>query len=318
MDTDVRDLLERAAPPGPGIDVTEVLAEAGRRSRRRRRRRHVGTAGGLAALAALGSVVLLARRDDGHSVVAGSPTTPGSVADPARELGACTEDGIDSGSALGVLASAETWLRVMGLGDGVSAAGYSPTSGRTEALPLRVRDVGAGGAVGDIHELTVSIHTSMVPGIAWGLDHAAEVDVALASEGLDEELVAFTVVRPPDGEVFFPGECEYKGLTQPLRARFGDELAAKVASIVGVVGHDAILGLLVPGSVGVDGRAAVTRGPEALGELVLPPRRRRGGRVAGRRDAGVRRERPGAGPVGRLRDRRPPARGHRPGPRVVV
>jgi hypothetical protein len=80
----------------------------------------------------------------------------------------------------------------------------------------------------------VVVHSSMLPGMSWGLAHGARVYVALASKNLEREMVAYAIVEMPDGTHFFPGECNYEALTLPLERKLGSQYDSAVASMIGL------------------------------------------------------------------------------------
>jgi hypothetical protein len=74
----------------------------------------------------------------------------------------------------------------------------------------------------------------MLPGAAWAVSEGGSVFLALASKGLEREMVAYTLVKPAAGSYFFAGECQFVSLTAPLRQSLGSQYDFAMQKIIGV------------------------------------------------------------------------------------
>jgi hypothetical protein len=130
-------------------------------------------------------------------------------------------------------------------------------------LPTSVNQSGPSFGARQVEAL--AIHSSMLPGMNWGLAQGARVYVALASKNLEREMVAYAIVEMPDGTHFFPGECSYEALTLPLQTMLGPRYDSTISSIVGLTDPAQIANLLTSSMatpVGSPTQAPVILNPE--------------------------------------------------------
>lgn len=92
----------------------------------------------------------------------------------------------------------------------------------------------------------VAIHNSMLPGISWGLESGGHAYLALGSENLEREMVLYALIKSPDSQHFFAGECQYQALTEPLLGLLGDRFDPVLDDIVGITDADEILAYVLP------------------------------------------------------------------------
>ncbi len=141
--------------------------------------------------------------------------------------------------AANALATAESWLRV-------TALPPSPAPSNPDSYPAVVLEaetpVGNGWSTPESR--SVNVLPSMVTGIAWGLAHDSGVYLALSSTGLEQELVAYTLIRPSDQASFFAGDFQNLTLTQPLIAELGDEYESALDDVIGLTDPAEILRVL--------------------------------------------------------------------------
>lgn len=160
-----------------------------------------------------------------------------SSADAARQFGACgSEEGAaDFAPVDSFLGYAERWLEVTRV-DQEASLHAVPTSGTTGEVAMSVApyDTASQSFAITTQAEALVVHSSMLPGISWGLAQGARVYVALASKNLEREMVAYAIVEMPDGTHFFPGECNYEALTLPMERMLGSQYDSAVASIIGL------------------------------------------------------------------------------------
>jgi len=90
---------------------------------------------------------------------------------------------------------------------------------------------------------TIAVHSSFLPSIERGLSGQDHVYLALASKGLEREMVIYVVVRGADGNHRFPGDC-MSDEEELLRQRLGDKYDERLDSVIGSTDRDRILRLL--------------------------------------------------------------------------
>ena len=162
-----------------------------------------------------------------------SPT--GTVADQVAErFGACDSPG-EGGDVWEFISDVSGWIHV----DKVLEADRDG-EGDLKTLPAVLVD--ASGTERHAH-----VHASFWPGIDWGLEHDADVWLALPDpNGYEyQDLVAYVVVIAADSSAFFPGECQEEALRQPVMERYGSRYSAVMRAAVGKTGNPlrSILGL---------------------------------------------------------------------------
>ncbi len=170
-----------------------------------------------------------------------------SCASDAEVYGGCGGDGGESVEPAAFVSEVERWLEVGSITDEMHAYESDDTiqTGTTETIPVAVEAVeGSGGQ--DLESLT--LHTSMIPGIVATLDRGGAVFLGLSSEGVEEELVFFALARPEDEGSYFTGRCSYRSLTEPLRERLGEDFEVALDSVIGITDDDRIVRALFPGS----------------------------------------------------------------------
>jgi hypothetical protein len=134
------------------------------------------------------------------------------------------------------VASAERWVRVLSSPEAVDAEG-------TVDVDFEVAPVEGGLHEGSPASETLAVHSSFLPGIEQGLSEQDHVYLALASTGLEREMVIYVVVRGADGSHRFPGSCMSEG-EELLRQRLGDKYDERLDSVIGSTDRDRILALL--------------------------------------------------------------------------
>jgi hypothetical protein len=148
-------------------------------------------------------------------------------------------DGGSCGDGPGIdntVASAERWVRVLSSPEAVDAEG-------TVDVDFEVAPVEGGLLEGSPEGETIAVHSSFLPGIEPGLSGQDHVYLALASKGLEREVVIYVVVRGADGNHRFPGDCMSDG-EELLRQRLGDKYDERLDSLIGSTDRDRILRLL--------------------------------------------------------------------------
>lgn len=117
-----------------------------------------------------------------------------------------------------------------------------PDGGRGLASQVRTDD-------GD---LTIEIHPSYWPGLDWAIAHKARVWLGMpdpkAAGQEDVVSAAVVLIETPDGEVFFPGECQDQILDSPLHELLGvdaDAILAKIPLVDDETARD-LLGMETP------------------------------------------------------------------------
>ena len=131
------------------------------------------------------------------------------------------------------LASAERWLRVLSMPEGAIREG-------TENVDFDVVPVDADQREGSPLTATVAVHPSFLPGIEDGLAAQDDVFLALASNGLEREGVAYVIVRGADGSHHLAGgECAH-GDEEFLRSRLDGSYDATLDAVIGMTDRHGI------------------------------------------------------------------------------
>jgi hypothetical protein len=172
--------------------------------------------------------------------------TPAAVGDElAQKFGECPYAGENDVPPVATLAVAEQWVEIDSIPSGVSVPATA-SSGRTVAIGLAVKkyDPATDSFPGTAAKAPIAIHTSMLPGAAWAVSEGGRVFVALASEGLEREMVAYTLVKPAAGSYFFAGECQFQSLTAPLRQSLGSRYDSVMENAIGVTDANEIVALV--------------------------------------------------------------------------
>lgn len=165
----------------------------------------------------------------------GGSSPAGTTADQVAErFGACGSPG-EGGDVWEFISDVSGWIHV----EKVLEADRDGDGDR-KTLPAVLVD--ASGTERHAH-----VHASFWPGIDWGLEHNAEVWLALPDSNAYEyqDIVAYAVVIAADSSVFFPGECQEEALRQPVLARYGISYSDVLRAAVGKTGNPlrSILGL---------------------------------------------------------------------------
>ena len=137
-----------------------------------------------------------------------------------------------------VVASVERWLEVE------PPFPDTPDPDGTVVLEVSVREVEPGGDVGAASKERVAVHGSFVGDIQDALDDGSNVFLAMSSEGLDREQVAFVVARTTGGRHSFLGGCDWASGAAGLREGLGGRYEATMRRIVGLTDQDAIYRVL--------------------------------------------------------------------------
>jgi hypothetical protein len=152
---------------------------------------------------------------------------------PGCGTGTCNADGpgVDK-----TLASAERWLRVLSMPE-------SQTGEETQDVTFQVVLVDSTQSEGSPRTEMIAVHSSFLPGIEEGLAARDDVFLALASKGLEQEMVAYMIVRDADGSHHFAGECA-QSHEQFLRERLDGRYDATIDSVIGVTDRHRIKEIL--------------------------------------------------------------------------
>jgi hypothetical protein len=179
--------------------------------------------------------------------------------DPAEDLGACQIEGhVDHAEAAPFVAGVKRWLTVEGTGSANLADSAAPLEDvRNVSVELSVTEVGSETSA---HLETITIHNTMLPAIDWALANEATVHLGLGQGGDGEEEVLLTLVTEATGSHFFGGNCQFDGLTSPLRAHLGARYDETMEQLIGMTDGDEILKLLGPETE-----------PDAPTEMILNP-----------------------------------------------
>lgn len=140
--------------------------------------------------------------------------------------GCATEACGEGPGVVNTLASAERWLRVLSTPE--SATGEDTQDVTFQAVP-----VDATQSEGPPRTETIAVHSSFLPGIEDGLATHHDVFLALASRGLEREMVSYVVVRGDDDSHHLLGEC---GQSQEdfLRKRLDGKYDVTIDAVIGV------------------------------------------------------------------------------------
>jgi hypothetical protein len=160
---------------------------------------------------------------------------------PAQLFGACGETGTDHAPPVEYLASVEAWLEVVPPLD--IRAETSQADG-TVVIEMNVSHLGAIGESSPVITAPVALHSSFLPGIAWALESGGHAYLAQGTKGLDRTLVLYAMIESPDGTHFFAGECQFEGLTAPLRSLLGSDYDRSLDGIIGLTDADGIRTML--------------------------------------------------------------------------
>jgi hypothetical protein len=126
----------------------------------------------------------------------------------------------------GALASAERWVRVLSVSGGATGAD-------TQGVNFRVVPVDVAQREGPPRTETVAVHSSFLPGIEEGLAAQDDVFLALASKGLEREMVAYVIVRGAGDSHHFPGEC-WQSFEDFLRERLDGRYDPTIDAVIGM------------------------------------------------------------------------------------
>lgn len=88
---------------------------------------------------------------------------------------------------------------------------------------------------------TITLHQEALDEVEAGLRDGDQVYLAMASEGLEREMVAYVIVLHSDGTASLGGdECIEEGQAS-LRERLGDDHDAVITSVIGLRDREQIL-----------------------------------------------------------------------------
>ena len=147
-------------------------------------------------------------------------------------FGSCGDGpGIDN-----TLASVERWVRVVSSPKATEAEG-------TVEMNFEVVPVDAERDEGSRRVETIAVHASFLPGVEQGLDEHDDVFLALASTGLEREMVGCVVVRDADGNHHLVGDCMSSG-EEGLRQRLKGRYDGTLNSVIGLTDRQRIKALL--------------------------------------------------------------------------
>jgi hypothetical protein len=174
--------------------------------------------------------------------------TPAAVGDElAQKFGECPHGGgdVDFAPPVAALAMVERWVEIDSIPSQVSIPDAA-SEGRTVEIALAVNeyDPATDTFPGNATKAPIAIHTSTLPGAAWAISQGGRVFVALASTGLEREMVAYTLVKPAVGSYFFAGECQFDSLTAPLRQSLGSRYDSVMEKIIGVTDANEMVALV--------------------------------------------------------------------------
>jgi hypothetical protein len=162
-------------------------------------------------------------------VLTASLLTSLALSDCGRSCGESV--GIDS-----LLASAQRWVRVL-------SSPEVPDADGTVEMSFEVVPVATGGEEGSPRAETIAVHPSFLPGIKECLESHEDVFLALASKGLEREMVSYVIVRGADGSHHVVGECLADG-EELLRQRLDGSYDAAIGAVIGVTDRRQIQTLL--------------------------------------------------------------------------
>lgn len=148
---------------------------------------------------------------------------------PGCGTGTCAGDGpgVDN-----TLASAKSWVRVLSMPEGATGEG-------TRDVDFQVVPVDVAHREGSPRTETLAVPSSFLPGIEDALAAQDDVFLALASTGLEREMVAYVIVRGTDGSHQFVGECA-QGDEEFLRGRLDGRYDATIDAVIGMTDRDHI------------------------------------------------------------------------------
>lgn len=152
-------------------------------------------------------------------------------------LGGCTSCGdIDGPGVDNMLATAERWVHILSWGDiGVSEG--------TDPIELDVAPVHRDGLEGQPRVESISLHVSFLPDIDDAIGEGDSVYLAMASEGLEREMVSYVITVTADGDHRLLGECVAEG-EMLLRERLKDRYDDVMSQVIGSTGPRRILRMI--------------------------------------------------------------------------
>jgi hypothetical protein len=142
-------------------------------------------------------------------------------------FGACTScSDMDGPGVDNTLATAERWLHVLSWRDmGVSEG--------TDKIELDLAPVRPDGLDGRPQVESISLHRSFMPSIEDAIGEGDAVYLAMASHGLEREMVSFVVAVTAEGDHRLLGECAGEGealLRERLEGRYDDVMSSVIGS----------------------------------------------------------------------------------------
>ena len=161
------------------------------------------------------------------------------IAVPGCGPGTCAGDGSGVDNAL---ASAERWVRVLSIPEGATGEG-------TVEVDFQVVPVDVAHREGSPRRETVAVPSSFLSGVEDDLAAQDDVFLALASKGLEREMVAYVIVRGADGSHQFVGECSQAD-EEFLRERLGGRYDATIDAVIGMTDRDRIKRMLSRAGLG--------------------------------------------------------------------
>jgi hypothetical protein len=115
----------------------------------------------------------------------------------------------------------------------------------TQNVDFQVVPVDEAHREGSPRTETVAVHSSFLLGIEDGLAAQDDVFLALASRGLEREMVAYVVVRGAGDSHHFPGECAQRD-EEFLRDRLDSRYDATIDAVIGMTDRHRIMEIVPP------------------------------------------------------------------------
>jgi hypothetical protein len=121
-----------------------------------------------------------------------------------------------------------------------------PDEDRTLTMRVEAAPVADADHHGTFVTTTVVINGSFLPDVRAALEDGATVWLALASTGLERELVSYPLARFPDGSHRLLGDSCMEATTEFLQQRLGASFDERMETIVGLTDEQQIAKLLRP------------------------------------------------------------------------
>jgi hypothetical protein len=174
-------------------------------------------------------------------VLLGSCSTAPS--EPAIRFGGGLESCDECGGPFAGLTTVERWVEILAPAEEFADEDLIDAS-RSVVVDTRVVPVRSISSVGTPRTEPIDFHASYFPGIEWALTTGGRVFLALASEGLEREMVSYVLIRTAAGEHFFAGGGAFATFTDPFRRLLGDRYDSALDTLVGMTQRREIEDLL--------------------------------------------------------------------------